>query len=750
MDRKLLVILFADIAGYSSLMQQDETQAKSWLRSFREIVREVTPGMHGQVIHFYGDGCVCTFESSVNSLECARQLQVRFSGAGVPVRIGLHSGDVYFDDNNVYGDSVNIASRIETMALPGSVLFSARVKRDIANQPDYAYRSLGTFQLKNIAEPLEVFALEAEGIVLPKEISPTAKVRKAPGSGKTFSFGIREAVFTLVLLAIVLVITNWASISGMLQGKDGKSENASIAVMDFQNISGQEEYQVLAKMATNRIIHAITQNNLAQVVTGDLVDDYQKVMTSSVVPVSRYSFMNKEMQVGEVIEGNIYVQQDTLYIECTITDAATGEVVKGLPTVSGPANQPMETINEMRQSVLGYLVSKSDGAQNLLLEQDPPKYDAYRELTLAKGTSDYKKQRGHLIKAIQLDPDYFEPKMELIANYYNNDETAKADSMLAVSQLQTEGADARQLNLLNFYDALLKGKNNLAYEFLRNEYNHAPYDLTSNYSAMVVALQFVNRLDDALEVYKEIPEEKLDYAGCSRCRIRMFLRMYIDIELGNYSDAIRRGEELIAAGDEEWSDDLLVRAYIRSGNWDQLDRFLQTAKNRQEQDTPEMLYRRAAVEALNIGEITRARDYSRALIADQQGKPNKVTGQAYYILGDMERAIDACAQYLQEDSTHYESLSYLAGIHLLKGDEEQAGKYLKYLDQLSGPYTYGEPDYWKARAYAIAGDKESAYHSLEASVSKGFWNTFYYFHHDLAFQEMKDEARFHAVRNFWK
>ena len=141
-NRKLAAILFADIVGYTALMQKDEATANVLLEKFHNTLNIKVPFHKGQIINNYGDGCVCTFDSAVEAMNWAKTVQGIFQSAPrVPVRIGLHSGDVMFKEGNVYGDSVNIASRIESLGTAGAVLFSKRIKRDIANQTEFEVQS---------------------------------------------------------------------------------------------------------------------------------------------------------------------------------------------------------------------------------------------------------------------------------------------------------------------------------------------------------------------------------------------------------------------------------------------------------------------------------------------------------------------------------------------------------------------------------------------------------------------------------
>src|SRR5262245_57224347 len=124
-NRQLAVVFFADIVGYTALMQKDEILALQVLQRFKDQLNEKINAANGKIIQYYGDGCLAVFTNASDAIGCAKDLQEQFrEEPKVPLRIGLHLGDVIFREGNVFGDCVNIASRIESMGVPGAVLFS--------------------------------------------------------------------------------------------------------------------------------------------------------------------------------------------------------------------------------------------------------------------------------------------------------------------------------------------------------------------------------------------------------------------------------------------------------------------------------------------------------------------------------------------------------------------------------------------------------------------------------------------------
>lgn len=160
--------MFTDIQGYTALMQQDEQRALEVRNKHRRVFNEVTEKYGGRVLQYYGDGTLSMFDSILAAVECGIGLQRGFRAApAIPVRIGIHSGEVLVTEEDIIGDSVNIAARIEALAVPGSVLISGKVHGEVNNQAAIRTVPLGAFRLKNVAQPVELYAVANDGLVVP-------------------------------------------------------------------------------------------------------------------------------------------------------------------------------------------------------------------------------------------------------------------------------------------------------------------------------------------------------------------------------------------------------------------------------------------------------------------------------------------------------------------------------------------------------------------------------------------------------
>lgn len=178
-NRRLVAIMFTDIVGYTALMQKDEKAAAAIRLRHREVFQMHHQQYHGDILQYFGDGTLSIFQSGVEAVECAILIQKTLNEKDpLPLRIGIHIGDIVFDGTEIYGDSVNLASRIESMGIAGGILLSGTLNDEVKNQQQISTSSLGQFELKNIAQPVEIFSVTNEGIKVPKQAELKGKQKK--------------------------------------------------------------------------------------------------------------------------------------------------------------------------------------------------------------------------------------------------------------------------------------------------------------------------------------------------------------------------------------------------------------------------------------------------------------------------------------------------------------------------------------------------------------------------------------------
>ncbi|MCK9280852.1 MAG: tetratricopeptide repeat protein [Melioribacteraceae bacterium] len=168
--RLLAAIMFTDMVGYTALMQEDEEKAIFLREKHRKILENTIPQYQGRILQYYGDGTLSIFGSAIEAVRCSIDIQNSFQTAPkIPVRIGIHIGDVVYEDDGVFGDGVNIASRIESLGIAGGVLISDKIHDEIKNHPEFQTISQGFFELKNVRRPIEIFSLMNKGLATPKQ-----------------------------------------------------------------------------------------------------------------------------------------------------------------------------------------------------------------------------------------------------------------------------------------------------------------------------------------------------------------------------------------------------------------------------------------------------------------------------------------------------------------------------------------------------------------------------------------------------
>src|SRR5215470_10754481 len=250
MERKLAVILAADVVGFSALMEADEAGTFDRLKAGRkELFEPEIARHHGRIFKLMGDGMLAEFGSVVDAVECAVSLQRGLAERNanvaeeqrVEVRIGINLGEVIVEGDDRYGEGVNIAARLEQLADPGGICVSGKVAREVEKKLAFGFEAMGAQQVKNIAEPIQAFRVRLDGAPV-KRMAPVSPKRALPWMA---------AVAAIVLLAGAAWFALRAPAPQPVVAKDTKP---SIAVLPFENLSGDETTTRLASGITEDLI----------------------------------------------------------------------------------------------------------------------------------------------------------------------------------------------------------------------------------------------------------------------------------------------------------------------------------------------------------------------------------------------------------------------------------------------------------------------------------------------------------------
>ncbi len=204
MDRKLTAILCADVFGHSRLMGENEEATHRTLTSHRKLIDALIEQNRGRFVNSAGDSVLAEFASVVNAVQCAVDIQttLRAENANLPherrmeFRIGVNSGDVIVDGEQIYGDGVNVAARLESLADPGGICISGTAHDQLGNKLGLGYEDLGEQAVKNIAKPVRVLRVMLEG--------GAASYTAAKATERSLRKHWRGGVFSLVGLAIIV------------------------------------------------------------------------------------------------------------------------------------------------------------------------------------------------------------------------------------------------------------------------------------------------------------------------------------------------------------------------------------------------------------------------------------------------------------------------------------------------------------------------------------------------------------------
>lgn len=271
--RLLAAIMFADMVGYTKMMQEDESNAKRLRDRQRKVIDSEVLKHNGNVMQYYGDGMLCMFGSAIDAVKAAQEIQLLLKEEPqVPVRIGIHIGDVVYDDEGVYGDAVNISARVQGLAVPGSVMFSGKVFEEVRNHPGLKVKAFGEHELKNVFHKTGIYALAMEGLEVPE--------------------------------------------TEQIQLQTGSFQN-SIAVLPFANFSKDPENEYFSDGITEEIINALANTKGIEVASRTSVFSY-KNQNKDIREIGR------NLNVSYILEGSVRMYGEKIRVTAQFINVKDG------------------------------------------------------------------------------------------------------------------------------------------------------------------------------------------------------------------------------------------------------------------------------------------------------------------------------------------------------------------------------------------------------------------------------------------
>jgi TolB-like protein/class 3 adenylate cyclase len=376
-ERRLAAVLAADVAGYSRLMGADEEGTLARLKAVRKSVVDPAIAEHrGRIVKTTGDGLLVEFASAVDAARCAVEVQnsmARQNGdvpreLRIEFRIGIHVGDIIIDDNDIFGDGVNIAARLEGIAEAGGVCISDDAQRQIRSKVDIAFDDMGPQILKNIAEPMRAWRTRID-----QPLPPTGQV--APGQAKPPADSPRALPLP---------------------------DKPSIAVLPFQNMSGDVEQEYFADGMAEDIITALSRFKSLFVIARNSSFTYK----GKAVDIKQ---VGRDLGVRYVLEGSVRKAGNRVRITGQLIEATTGRHLWA-DKFDGGLEDVFALQDQVTTSVVGLIAPTLEHAEIERATRKPTdrldSYDFYLRGMALVNKRRFSEAREFFKKAFEQDPGY--------------------------------------------------------------------------------------------------------------------------------------------------------------------------------------------------------------------------------------------------------------------------------------------------------------------------------------------------------
>ncbi len=455
MERRLAAILAADVVGYSRLMGEDEAGTLSALTAHRaELIDPTIAEHHGRTVKLMGDGALVEFASVVDAVQCAVDIQRAMAerNAGVPeerrivLRIGINLGDIIVEGDDIYGDGVNVAARLEGLADPGGICISRAARDQVRDKLDVVLDDMGEVEVKNIARPVRVFRVGWDGKMPGR---PVAAMRP---TSRRWAAVVAIVVALAATAAVVVWFRPWApdvepaSVERMAYPLP---EKPSIAVLPFANMSGDPEQEYFADGMTDDLITDLSKVSGLFVIARNSVFTYK----GQAVKVQRVA---EELGVRYVLEGSVRRAGDQVRINAQLIDATTGGHLWA-QRYDGSLADVFALQDKVAREIIAALKVKLTVADEESLEHNPRPVNLEAYEWLLKGRKELAAQdrknteqaKVYFERSIEADPTYARAYTNLGFYYWQEWRIWGRAKAINLDQAKEIGRKAVELDFLS-------------------------------------------------------------------------------------------------------------------------------------------------------------------------------------------------------------------------------------------------------------------------------------------------------------
>lgn len=467
--RRLAAILAIDMVAYSRQMRADEAGTLAALKAARrQSIDPVIASAGGRIFKTMGDGLLCEFSSVVSAVSCALEMQRALTAPGEDgprFRIGVTLGDVVADGEDLYGDGVNMAARLQSVAQPGGIAVSRVVRDQVGNRLPLRFVPRGRVALKNIPEPVEVFDVVAGAAKLP--------LRRPPARP------LAIAAAALIVLAAAGSTAWWLQGRTVTSDPDPSTVAAAasqsaplIAVLPFANQSGDANQDYFSDGMTEDIIAALGRFRALAVLSGSAV---MRFKTAPVAPDE----VARRLGARYVVEGSVRRAGDRVRVQARLTDAQGGQVLWS-DRFDGDTHDLFALQDELVQQIAGSLAGRVGRVEQERIARKPAVNPTAYELVLRGRALASKDNRSALVEARGL----FEQAMSIMPD--------SADARVGLAHVFYTYA---QYGYAASPHEALSDAETLVREALNSDPTNAPA-----YAMLARLLTYRERYDEALEV----------------------------------------------------------------------------------------------------------------------------------------------------------------------------------------------------------------------------------------------------------